>query len=51
MILQRSRQGINALVKPVLLYGCEIWGPELLSFKTHFDKSITEQVKQTLNVL
>ena len=28
----------NALVKPVLLYACEIWGPELLSYKTHFDK-------------
>ena len=40
----------DALVKPVLLYVCEIWGPELLSFKTHFDKSIIEQVKQTLNV-
>ena len=46
----------NALVKPVLLYACEIWGPELLSYKTHFDKSTIEQVhikfyKQTLNVL
>ena len=35
-------------------YGCEIWEPELLSFKTHFDKSTIEQVhikfcKQTLN--
>ena len=46
----------NALsVKPVLLYACEIWGPELLSCKTHFDKSTIEQVhikfcKQTLNV-
>ena len=45
----------NALVKPVLLYACEIWGPELLSYKTHFDKSTIEQVhikfyKQTLNV-
>ena len=45
----------DALVKPVLLYGCEIWGPELLSYKTHFDKSTIEQVhikfcKQTLNV-
>ena len=29
----------DALVKPVLLYGCEIRGPELLSYKTHFDKS------------
>ena len=24
----------NALFKPVLIYGCEIWGPELLSYKT-----------------
>ena len=45
----------NALVKPVLLYACEIWGPELLSYKTHYDKSTVEQVhvkfcKQTLNV-
>jgi len=45
----------NALVKPLLLYACEIWGPELLSDKTHFDKSTIEQVhikfcKQTLNV-
>ena len=44
----------DALVKPLLLYGCEIWGPELLSYKTHFDKSTFEQVhikfcKQTLN--
>ena len=30
---------IDALVKPILLYGCEIWGSELLSYKTHFDKS------------
>ena len=46
----------DALVKPVLLYGCEVWGPELLSYKTHFVKSTIEQVhikfcKQTLNVL
>ena len=40
----------DALVKPVLIYVCKKWGPELLSFKTHFDKSIIEQVKQTLNV-
>ena len=40
----------DALVKPVLHYGCEIWGPELLSYKTHFDKSTIEQVKQTINV-
>ena len=46
----------DALVKPMLYgwYGCEIWGPELLSYKTHFDKSTIEQVqikfcKQTLN--
>lgn len=42
------------MVKPVLLYGCQIWGPELLSYKTHFDKSTIEQVhikfcKQILN--
>ena len=40
----------DALVKPVLHYGCEIWGPELLSYKTNFDKSTIEQVKQTINV-
>lgn len=45
----------DALVKPVLLYGCEIWGPELLSYKTDFDKSTIEQThikfcKQVLNV-
>ena len=45
----------DALVKPVLLYGCEIRGPELLSYKTRFDKSTIEQnhikfCKQTLNV-
>ena len=39
----------------MLLYACEIWGPELLSYKTHFDKSTIEQVhikfcKQSLNV-
>ena len=44
----------DALVKPILLYGCEIWGPELLLYNTHFDKSTVEQVdikfcKQTLN--
>ena len=44
----------DALVKPLLPYGCETWGPELLSYKTHFDKSTIEQVhikfcKQTLN--
>jgi len=45
----------DALVKPVLLYACEIWGTELLSYRTHFDKSTIEQVhikfrKQTLNI-
>ena len=40
----------DALVKPVLHYGCEIWGTDLLSYKTHFDKSTIEQVKQTINV-
>ena len=45
----------DALFKPILLYGCEIWGPELLSYKTHFDNSTIEQVhikfcKQALNV-
>ena len=59
LILQRSRQGMNFSM-PLLnlysvLYGCEIWRPELLSYKTHFDKSTIEQVhikfcKQTLNV-
>ena len=44
----------DALVKPILLYGCKIWGPEFLSYKTHFDKSAVEQVhikfcKETLN--
>ena len=34
----------DALVKPILLYGCKIWGPGLLSYKTHFDKSTIEQV-------
>ena len=37
------------------MHACEIWGPELFSYKTHFDKSTIEQVhikfcKQTLNV-
>ena len=45
----------NALVKPVLLYACEIWRPELLSYKAPFDKTTIEQVhikfyKQSLNV-
>ena len=33
----------NALVKPLLLHACEIWGKELLSYKTLFDKSTIEQ--------
>ena len=32
-----KKELFNALVKPVLLYACESWGPELLSYKTHFD--------------
>ena len=40
----------NALVKPVLLYACEIWGPELLSYKTHFEQVHIKFCKQTLNV-
>ena len=39
----------------MLLCGCEIWEPELLSYRTLFDKSTIEQVhiklgRQTLNV-
>ena len=61
-IIKRSFSNIDSAtiaiknkLKPVLLYACEIWGPELLSYKTHFDKSTIEQVhikfcKQTLNV-
>ena len=30
----------DALVKPILLYGCEIWGPELLSYKTILTKAL-----------
>ena len=33
----------NALAKPVLLYAWKIWGPELFSYKTHFDKRTIEQ--------
>ena len=45
----------DSLVKPVLLYGCEVWGTELLALKTDFDKSDIEQThlkfcKQTLGV-
>ena len=40
----------NALVKPVLLYACEIWGPELLSYKTSFDKSTIEQNSPFFNI-
>ena len=28
----------DTLLKPILLYGSEIWGPELLSLKTDFNK-------------
>jgi len=35
---------IDALVKAIQLYGCEIWGPELLSYKARFDESTIEQV-------
>ena len=54
-VVETRNELFDALVKPVLLYGCEIWRPELLSYKTHFDKSTIEQVhikfcKQTLNV-
>ena len=47
-IIKRSFSNMNALVKPVLLYACEIWGPELLSYKTHFDKSTIEQVHRVI---
>ena len=45
---------LNPLLYP-LLYACKIWGPELLSYETPFDKSTIEQVhikfcKQSLNV-
>lgn len=45
----------DSLVKPVLLYGSEIWGPELLSYKSEFDTSDIEQThlkfcKQILNI-
>lgn len=33
----------DSLIKPMLLYGSEIWGPELLQYKTPFDKSLIEQ--------
>ena len=33
----------DSLVNPVLLYGCEIWGPELLLYKTDFDSSEIEK--------
>ena len=46
----------DAFVKPILLYGCEIWGPEILSYKPHFAKSRIAQVhikfcKEALNTL
>ena len=54
-LLRLRTNFFDALTKPVLLYACEIWGPELLSYRTHFDKSTIEQVhikfcKQTLNI-
>ena len=30
-------------IEPVIFYGSEVWGPELLEYKTHFDKSTIEQ--------
>ena len=46
----------DAFVKPILLYGCKIWGPEILSYEPHFDKSRIAQVhikfcKEALNTL
>ena len=32
----------DTLLKPVLLYGCEIWGQKMISYKTDFDKCQTE---------
>lgn len=32
----------DVFVKFILLYGCEIWGLELLLYKIYFDKSIIE---------
>ena len=42
--VETRKELFDAVVKPVLLYGCEIWRPELLSYKTHFDKSAIKQV-------
>lgn len=33
----------DSLIKPVILYGNEVWGPELLQYKTAFDKNQIEQ--------
>ena len=33
----------NARAKPLLIYALNIWGPELLSYKTHFDRRTIEQ--------
>ena len=58
LILHWWRRVINlfdALVKPIMPYGCEKYGDQNYCQKTHFDKSIIEQVhikfcKQILNV-
>ena len=34
----------DILLKPVLQYGCEIWRPELMSYKTDLDKCQIEQM-------
>ena len=56
-VVETRNELFDALVKPVLLYGCEIWRPELQSYKTHkiTHKSAIKKVhikfcKQTLNV-
>ena len=40
----------DALVKPILLYGCEIWEPEILSYQTRLqsNKFILSFVKKHL---
>lgn len=34
----------DTIVKPVIMYASEIWGPELLQYKTLFEKSCHEQL-------